>query len=519
MLALPPICAMFLAKFDVHTGYELKWFQSVDNDVYNSDGLEFKAMPSGLHSVESDTICFTHSKLSSPGILYGLSVFKQNKHCRQVNKEGAVDRSKVKLYSLGILIDLHHLEKIEEFTDWKPRTYSVFWDYRMNLGNLLEEYMDFSESTEAEHCYEKFNQFFGKNSFKLQTSPIEVSQTLPKLKPAASKLSLLSGISGDVFPKDHMISSLIPMVNNFGPLIFKLWKISLLRKRVIFYSSHDPVTQAVDETNGVKKEASSVGDMSKILFCLSLLSGIPKQIEVTLQKTTKRDISRLLFHKPLYNVVLYDIQMLSEFNDNFLASTTDDIILDKKAIYDYGVKIPIIHKNPIFQLPEVTNLLTDKNEFASPKDHERYKILYSSLNNTNQECPIAHDVSEKRSFQEYIWTGLSWWASAGESFQSISEEFNIEFEFFDEFPDDYTEQIITIVGYFQQLTLKLFNGLIEIVEKSETADLTVDAHDIKQLGLDPYSASDCEFLVELVKVWWRKNLKISSYFSEACYWN
>lgn len=125
MLALPPICAMFLAKFDVHTGYELKWFQSVDNDVYNSDGLEFKAMPSGLHSVESDTICFTHSKLSSPGILYGLSVFKQNKHCRQVNKEGAVDRSKVKLYSLGILIDPHHLEKIEEFTDWKPRTLSL----------------------------------------------------------------------------------------------------------------------------------------------------------------------------------------------------------------------------------------------------------------------------------------------------------------------------------------------------------------------------------------------------------
>jgi hypothetical protein len=36
-------------------------------DVNSLDGIEFQALPSGLHAVETDTIYFDHASTSSPG--------------------------------------------------------------------------------------------------------------------------------------------------------------------------------------------------------------------------------------------------------------------------------------------------------------------------------------------------------------------------------------------------------------------------------------------------------------------
>ena len=134
-------------------------------------------------------------------------------------------------------------------------------------------------------------------------------------------------------------------------------------------------------------------------------------------------------------------------------------------------------------------------------------------------------MSEKRSIQELIWNGLAWWASAGESFKSVNEEYNIEFEYFDSLSNDNIEKLITLVGYFQKLTIKLFTAVIELVDRFDNEStsgsksvMILDANDILEMGLDPYSASDCTFVIEFIRVWWKRDVKIGNYFNDLCYW-
>ena len=53
--AHPGIVCMFVVLFHVTRGHEVIW--SLPEDV-NLDGVEFKAVPSGMHTVERDSIYF-----------------------------------------------------------------------------------------------------------------------------------------------------------------------------------------------------------------------------------------------------------------------------------------------------------------------------------------------------------------------------------------------------------------------------------------------------------------------------
>ncbi|KAG0683540.1 hypothetical protein C6P40_000052 [Pichia californica] len=534
MQKLPPVCAMFLTKFDVHKGYELKWFKSLDDELYPKNDLEFKSIPSGLHSIQTDSICFMQPKGDLNTFLYGISIFRQNNHLQQIDNNGTVDRDKVKLYSLGILIDPLHLESIDEYNNWKPKTYSVAWKYKSELSQLLSNFMNLINEEQEEEFLNKFNKFFSEHCYKSKlNSPIlSISNDnnininkldIPQLTNVKSNTTSLSD---EDFKSDHMIDSLIPFVNNFGPLIFKIWKISLLRKAIILYSPYNSSSIIVDGNEEIKHSNFTIGDMSKFLFCISLISSIPKELEDKLTRSINGNINNLLFNRPIYNVCVNDIFQLVKLDTNYLASTTDQIIIEKDNLYDYSIKLPLNLNDQSLNIPEILNSTTNKIEYATPKDFEKFKILYSKLNHTNDLLPIASKVSDIRSIQELIWNGLSWWATAGESYKSINEEFNIEFEYFDNLSNDNIDKLITLVGYFQTLTIKLFTVVIDLIDRYDNelsiennSILILDAHDIQEMGLDPYSSSDCEFVINFIKIWWKRDVKIGNYFNGLCYWN
>lgn len=548
MQKLTPICAMFLTQFDVHTGYELKWFKSLNDDLYSSKDIEFKSIPSGLHSVNSDTICFVQPKNDTDSFLYGISIFKQNSHLQQVNDDGIVDRSKVKLFSLGVLIDPLHLEKNTEFNDWKLKVYSAGWNYRSDLSQLLSNFMNLTTDKQEEEFFAKFNKFFIDSCYNIKSSESPILDSLNTTTPTTTttttttittpnvKLSpilrskspsIATSILDVNLTSDHMIDSLLPFINNFGPLIFKIWKIALLRKSIILYSPYNSSTICIEGNEEIKHDNFKIGDMSQFLYCISLISSIPKEIEEKLINSVNHDIENLITIRPIYNVCVNDIYQLVKLDSNYLASTTDQIIIEKDNLYDYAIKLPLNSCNKNINIPEVKNSITDKLEYATPKDFEKFKIMYSKLNNTDKLLQIAPDVSENKSIQELIWSGLSWWASAGESFKSINEEFDIEFECFDDISNDNIDRLISVVGYFQKLTIKLFSVIIELIERFDvqnnaentTSTIVLDANDISEMGLDPYSASDIKFVVDLFKLWWGRDVKIGSYFDNLCYWN
>ena len=66
---LPPISALFLIDFDVKAGYTIIWKEAVAG-VELEGVVEFKSLPSGLHTVPEDLIYFVHE-----GGYAGLSAF------------------------------------------------------------------------------------------------------------------------------------------------------------------------------------------------------------------------------------------------------------------------------------------------------------------------------------------------------------------------------------------------------------------------------------------------------------
>ena len=65
---LPPISALFLIDFDVKAGYTISW-KAHRPDIELDGVVEYKSLPSGLHTVPDDLIYFVHDGYA------GLSAF------------------------------------------------------------------------------------------------------------------------------------------------------------------------------------------------------------------------------------------------------------------------------------------------------------------------------------------------------------------------------------------------------------------------------------------------------------
>lgn len=92
---LPPISALFLIDFDVKAGYTIVWKQAVD-DVELDGRVEYKSLPSGLHTVSEDLIYFVHE-----GTHAGLSAFV-NVPCEEEDARNA------RMIAVGVLVPLSY---------------------------------------------------------------------------------------------------------------------------------------------------------------------------------------------------------------------------------------------------------------------------------------------------------------------------------------------------------------------------------------------------------------------------
>jgi hypothetical protein len=92
---LPPISALFLIDFDVKAGYTIVWKQAVE-DVELDGRVEYKSLPSGLHTVSEDLIYFVHE-----GTHAGLSAFV-NVPCEEEEARNA------RMIAVGVLVPLSY---------------------------------------------------------------------------------------------------------------------------------------------------------------------------------------------------------------------------------------------------------------------------------------------------------------------------------------------------------------------------------------------------------------------------
>jgi hypothetical protein len=90
---VPPISALFLIYFDLKAGYTIGWKRFSPGLVLEGV-VEYKSLPSGLHTVKEDLIYFVHDNHA------GLSAF--------INSPAGEDLRNARMIAVGVLVPLSY---------------------------------------------------------------------------------------------------------------------------------------------------------------------------------------------------------------------------------------------------------------------------------------------------------------------------------------------------------------------------------------------------------------------------
>ncbi|KAJ2897980.1 hypothetical protein MKZ38_004248 [Zalerion maritima] len=444
---LPPISALFLINFDVKAGYTIVWKQQVEG-IELEGVVEYKSLPSGLHTVHDDLIYFVHDGHA------GLSAFI-NEPCEDEEVRHA------RMISVGILVPLslgrlgrawRHAESLKEMAEILAR------DRKQTA--LLEAYWERNHAREPASSLAQDLEHANISPESPLASP---SATYQALRAKGHRRSRSASDGTALIPPGHKLSSFHPawslmsLLDTFGPLIFPIHRAALLRKRILI-SCHAPVHQICD-----------------FVYDISVLSNIPLSVSECLP--LQAPAHRL---RPLFAIGVHDIPFLQEnyaattkrrasldipsgdtgdkFVEGWIACTTDSILAMKDTLWDMLITMPSPHTSPaavksssskdkIWPQVECPAGVPVK---ATQRDLRRFRALKLGLalmandgsppatprtpSSTYMSSAEAHweavgvppDAAEKivepTTWAALAYNGFMWWASAGEQARSDQVE-------------------------------------------------------------------------------------------------
>ncbi|KAH6627668.1 hypothetical protein F5144DRAFT_621803 [Chaetomium tenue] len=328
---LPPISALFLIDFDVKAGYTIIWKRAVQG-LELEGTVEYKSLPSGLHTVSDDLIYFVHD-----GGHAGLSAFvntptdeEETRHARMI--------------AVGVLVPLSY------------GRLGRAWRHAEGLKDMAAKLAADRKQTKL------LDEYWENNGVSETTAPQPLKDTpleSPLLSIKASRPGLGKGHARNrsasdgtaLIPPGHRLSpfhpawSLTSLLDTFGPLIFPIQRAALLRKRILI-SCHAPVHEVCN-----------------FVYDISVLSNIPLSVCDVVDPAAP--VQRL---RPLFCIGVHDISYLlehqaalkraSQINDDrdshhnsddttsgWVACTTDSILAMKEGLWDMLITMPPPHSS------------------------------------------------------------------------------------------------------------------------------------------------------------------------------
>lgn len=495
------VVAVFLAKFDMRHGYQLVWSRG---DV-SPDGIEYKALPSGIHEHASATVYLTHE--SSGKLFYGMARFRR----LDLNAAGGSDRNLVRMYSLGILTEPPSVQ-------WKPNEYaSGGWEHVGAVDAAVRAYA-------ADENRAHLDQLWGAlSSHTVQAPGCDASTHHPLLKTAA----VLSAV---------------------GPLIFPIYKAALLRQLVMIFNHPTSETREMAADAEVTGSAPDTGAEENDPFALcgalaylvAIISVVPQDV-----RFEPRDDIHLLSSQPLYTVGLHDIDSgIFAHHPAFVATTSDDILKQQRRLFDVAVEMPAaaVHECRVHAATDPTRAVR-----ATFNDYGKFRRVFRRLPDMDDADDTASITSLlfsalrygagragawepawwlrgatlPMSWREYIWLAFAWFASAGTTDRRAGGN-SCHKRGGDNAGDDSAGadddsasarsrllvRLTHVVGYFHKLTKKWFYIVEEIV--AETVEehgegkitLVLTHQDLSDMELDPYAEQDLAFVRQFVLLYW-----------------
>ncbi|KAI1078378.1 hypothetical protein F5B20DRAFT_547914 [Whalleya microplaca] len=437
---LPPISALFLIDFDVKAGYTISWKASKPG-VELEGVVEYKSLPSGLHTVAEDLIYFVHDGYA------GLSAF--------INApvEDSETRN-ARMLAVGVLVPLSYgrLGRAWRHAEGLRPMASKLAANSKDIG-VLEDYWQKNQARDdADEEPTAPKEPVESPSVSFQT-PQKTQKTPKGPREHLRNRSFSDGTA--MLPAGHKLSpfhpawSLTKLLDTFGPLIFPIHRAALLRKRILI-SGHAPVQEACN-----------------FVYDISILSTIPLSTFDLLSPSSPPHRLR-----PLFSIGVHDIPFLvddakprrnhnndpsdtnthNNNNDNpeagtgWIACTTDSILSKKDTLWDMLITMPPPYapnaKKHIWPTVESPHGVPVK---ATQRDLRRFRALKTGLarlqnpgpSPTTPASPSAaardaaalflteaeeKDIVEPSSWTALAYNGFMWWASAGEQARAEQAE-------------------------------------------------------------------------------------------------
>ncbi|KAI0180159.1 hypothetical protein GGR52DRAFT_230129 [Hypoxylon sp. FL1284] len=421
---LPPISALFLINFDVKAGYTISW-KAAKPGVELEGVVEYKSLPSGLHTVSEDLIYFVHDGFA------GLSAFV-NAPVQDTESRNA------RMLAVGVLVPLSYgrLGRAWKHAEGLKPIASALAKNGKDMSMLQVYWKKFQEQDEADKVEDSA---IDTPSVGLQT-PIVPVRGHVRNRSASDGAALLP--PGHRLSPFHPAWSLTKLLDTFGPLIFPIQRAALLRKRILV-SCHAPVQEACN-----------------FVYDISVLSNIPQPTFDILSPSSPTHRLR-----PLFSIGVHDIPFLvedanakrdggehsgseQEAGTGWIACTTDSILAKKDTLWDMLITMPAPHSAraqqhawPKLESPQGVPVK------ATQRDLRRFRSLQAGLarlqaspnaspvtprtprtataQDTND--PFLNEAKEREVVEPLSWTALAyngfmWWASAGEQARSEQAE-------------------------------------------------------------------------------------------------
>ncbi|KAM7207407.1 DUF2347 domain containing protein [Naviculisporaceae sp. PSN 640] len=322
---LPPISALFLIDFDVKAGYTIVWKKAVPG--LELEGIvEYKSLPSGLHSVSEDLIYFVHE-----GGHAGLSAFVNARTDEEETRHA-------RMIAVGVLVPLsygrlgrawRHAEALKEMA-------SLLAIDRTKT-DVLGEYWEANGARDTSAPLPLRDTVLDSPSISFRPSRPGLGKGHNRNRSASDGTALIP--PGHRLSAYHPAWSLTSLLDTFGPLIFPIHRAALLRKRILI-STHAPVHEACN-----------------FVYDISVLSNIPQPVGDIVEPSAS--VQRL---RPLFNIGVHDISYLlehqaatkaasrgdtddesaiaAEAGPGWIACTTDSILAIKDGLWDMLITLP-----------------------------------------------------------------------------------------------------------------------------------------------------------------------------------
>ncbi|KAK8082930.1 hypothetical protein PG996_001711 [Apiospora saccharicola] len=433
----PSISALFLIDFDVKAGYTISWKASRP-DVELEGVVEYKSLPSGLHTVTDDLIYFVH------GDYAGLSAFV-NAPCEDTEARNA------RMLAVGVLVPLSYgrLGRAWKHAEGLKEMASQLADDAKRT-QLLEEYWEKHQARDEQDAADATTKEPAASAPTTTTTTTTTtqSQQQPRTPKRANLRSRSASDGAALLQPEHKLSNFHPawslkkLLDTFGPLIFPIHRAALLRKRILI-SCHAPVQE-----------------INNFVYDISILSNIPLSTYNLLAPDCPSHRLR-----PLFTVGVHDIpflidtakpkaqEELPDSESGWIACTTDSILAMKDTLWDMLITMPLPHTAqakehvwPTVECPRgnvVKATQRDLRRFRSLKNAlvrlESHSSLLSAdspgTSSTTSRPPATPSrpsddplvdetdkIVEPQTWTALAYNGFMWWASAGEQARSNEAE-------------------------------------------------------------------------------------------------